>query len=65
MQGNLKFFFEYPRFIRGYSNLFREYLRENVTYEKKLLGCESGDQVLLIYEKNRARKSHATVPLTP
>ena len=33
------------------------------TDEENILGCESGHWVLLIYEKNRVRKSHATVPL--
>ena len=41
---------------------FREYLRENSNIFKNILGCESGDWVLPIYEKNRVRKSHASVP---
>jgi len=32
--------------------------------DENILGCESGDWVQPIYEKNRFRKSHATVPLT-
>ena len=38
-------------------------LREIATDDENILGCESGDWVLPIYEKNRVRKSHATVPL--
>ena len=35
------------------------------TDDENILGCESGDRVLPIYEeKNRVRKSHATVPLS-
>ena len=33
------------------------------TDDENILGCESGDEVLPIYEKNRVRKSHATFPL--
>ena len=36
-----------------------EYLREN----ENILGCDSRDNILLIHEKNRFQKSHATVPL--
>ncbi len=44
------------------SNLFGEYHLENATYEKKLLGCESGDQVLLIHEKNQSSKISCCSP---
>ena len=43
--------------------LFREYLRENENIFENILACESRDQVLLIHEKTRCKKSHATVPL--
>jgi len=33
------------------------------TVDENILGCESGDWVLPIYEKNWVQKSHATVPL--
>ena len=38
-------------------------LGEIATDDENILGCESGDWVLPIYEKNRVQKSHATVPL--
>ena len=43
---------------------FCEYLRENENIFENILACESRDQVLLIHEKNRGQKSHATVPLS-
>ena len=42
---------------------FREYLHENKIFFKNILGGYSRAYVLLIHEKNRARKSHATVSL--
>jgi len=39
-------------------------LREITTDDENILWCELGDWVLPIYEKNRVRKSHATVPLS-
>ena len=39
-------------------------LSEIATDDENILGCESGDGVLPIYEKNRVPKSHATVPLS-
>jgi len=38
---------------------------EIATNDENILGCESGDWVLPISEKNRVQKSHATVPLRP
>jgi len=43
---------------------FEKALSEIATEDENILGCESGDWVLPICEKNRVRKSHATVPLT-
>ena len=43
---------------------FCEYLRENENIFENILACESRDQVLLIHEKTRGQKSHATVPLS-
>ena len=40
-----------------------QYLSEIATDDENILGCESKDWVLPINEKNRVRKSHATVPL--
>jgi len=42
---------------------FKRQISEIATDEENILGCESGDLVLPIYEKNRVQKSHATVPL--
>ena len=39
-------------------------LGEIATDDENILGYESGDWVLPIYEKNRVQKSHATVPLS-
>jgi hypothetical protein len=43
--------------------LFRGYLREDENIFVNILGYCSGELVLLIHEKNRGQKSHATVPL--
>ena len=53
-------FFNLRVSIHGDSKIFKI-----ATDDKNTLGCESGDWVLPvpIYEKNRVRKSHATVPL--
>jgi len=45
-------------------NYFCEYLRENEKIFENILACEYRDPVLLIHEKNRGQKSHATVPLS-
>jgi hypothetical protein len=37
---------------------------KSATDDENILGCESGDRVLPIYEKNRVQKSHGTDPLT-
>ena len=50
--------------VASKKHYFREYLRENEIIFKNILGLESGAQVLFIPEKNRVRKSHATVPLS-
>jgi len=42
----------------------REYLRKNKIFFENILGGYSRACVLLINEKTKARKSHATVPLT-
>ena len=48
----------------GDTNLFVEYLPpQNCNRWGNILGCESGDCVLPIYEKNRRLKSCITVPL--
>ena len=41
-----------------------QYFGEIATDDAIILGCESGDWVLPIYEKNRVQKSPATVPLS-
>jgi len=41
-----------------------QYFSEIATDDENIIGCQSGDWLLPIYEKNRVRKSHATVPLS-
>ena len=56
---------ELPCFI--YTDFFLK-ANNSVKSQQKMkifFGCESGAWVLPIYEKNRVRKSHATVPLKP
>ena len=54
---------ELPCFMHADFFLKRPITREIATDDENILGCESGDWVLPIYEKNRVQKSHATVPL--
>ena len=42
---------------------FPAYLHGNENIFKNILACESSGQVLLIHEKPRHQKFHATVPL--
>ena len=58
--GDSKTFVFYTRrfFFKG------QLLSEIATDDENILGCESGDWVLPIYEKNRVRKSPETGPFT-
>ena len=54
---------ELPCFIHADFFFKGQLLGEIATDDENILGSESGDWVLPIYEKNRVQKSHATVPL--
>ena len=54
---------ELPCFLHADFVLKGQLLGEIATDDENILGCESGDWVLPIYEENRVRKSQATVPL--
>ena len=54
---------KFPCFIHRDFFLKGQLLSEIATDEENISGCESGDWALPIYEKNRVRKSHATVPI--
>ena len=47
----------------NFSNFKFEYLRKNEFLRKTILACLSGDQMGLINEKNRGKKSRDTAPL--
>ena len=56
-------FFKSPCFIHGDLYFKGLLLKEKVTDDRNILGCESRDQVLQIYEKNQRLKISCYCPI--